>query len=342
MKYILLIFLLTISCNKTESKPLFKFSGPSGDNFANINGTKITKNDFNKNAKYRIEVFNKEKELFDYKLSEIKRKAVESIIKKDPASKGMKQEDYLKKNVFSKLTITDATIDAFIAENKIPKERIDARLKAQVKGYLANQEQAKMLDGWIASKIGGKQIEVFLQKPQRPKFTLPSLAGAPSHGSNNAKVTIVEFSDFQCPACAGAVPILKKIKKAYPKDVKVVYKNYPLSFHKQAKTAGIAAMCLFEQKKDKFWEFHSELFANQRKLSVPDLKGYGKKYGVDQAKYEKCIDDRKFEKYVEQDINDGKNIGVFSTPTFFVNGKIVTGALPFEQFKEIIDEELTL
>ena len=84
------------------------------------------------------------------------------------------------------------------------------------------------------------------------------------------------------------------------------------------------------------------LFSNQRKLSITDLKTYGKTYGLDQAKYEKCIDDKKFEKYVEQDINDGKNIGVFSTPTFFVNGKIVTGALPFEQFKEIIDEELTL
>jgi len=342
MKYILLIFLLTISCNKTQSKPLFKFLGPSGDNFASINGTKITKSDFNKDAKYRIEVFNKEKELFDYQLSEIKRKAVDSIIKKDPKSKGMKQNDYLEKNVFSKVKVSDEAINKFIEENKIPAQHINAQLKEKVKAYIGNQEKAKILDDWMVSKLGGKQIEVYLKKPARPKFTLPSLAGAPSYGPNNAKVTIVEFSDFQCPACAGAVPIIKKIKKAYPKDVKVIYKNYPLSFHKQAKTAGVAAMCLYEQKKDKFWDFHSMLFSNQRKLSVADLKTYGKTYGLDQAKYEKCIDDKKFEKYVEQDITDGKNIGVFSTPTFFVNGKIVTGALPFEQFQEIIEEELTL
>ncbi len=340
MKIFLLLGLLTFSCNQTQSKPLFKFSKGSGDKIANADGKVFTEADFSGDARYRIEVFNKEKEIFDFKLAQVKRKMVDHFVKKDPASKGMNQNQFLEKNVFNKIKVSKQQIEDFIKENKIPAVHVNDQLRKKVEQHIAGQDKAKAIDSWIQSKLGGKQIEIFMKKPERPKFSLPSLVGAPTYGKSSAKVTIVEFSDFQCPACAGAVPIIKKIKKAYPNDVKVVYKNYPLSFHKKAKTAGIAAMCLNEQKKDKFWDFHAHLFENQKKLEIADLKSYGKKYGLDQAKYEKCIDDKKFGKYVEQDIADGKNIGVYSTPTFFVNGRIVTGALPFEQFKEIIDSEL--
>ncbi len=340
MKYFLLLLVFGFSCNQTQSKPLFKYNAASGDTLAKIDGKTISEKDFANDLRYRMELFNKDKEIFDFKLAQVKRKLVDHFVNKDPKSKGLDQNTYLEKNVFNKIKVSKQQIEDFIKENKIPAVHVNDQLRKKVEQHIALKDKSKAVDDWIQSQLGGKQVDVFLTEPRRPKFNMPALAGAPTYGKSNAKVTIVEFSDFECPACAGAVPILKKIKKEYPNDVKVVYKHFPLSFHKKAKTAGVAAMCLNEQKSDKFWEFHSYLFENQKKLSVDDLKSYGKKYGVDQAKYEKCIDDKKFQKYVDQDINDGKAIGIYSTPTFFVNGRVVTGALPFEQFKQIIDREL--
>ncbi|MCL4382497.1 MAG: DsbA family protein [Patescibacteria group bacterium] len=165
------------------------------------------------------------------------------------------------------------------------------------------------------------------------------LAGSsPAKGSSQAKVTIVEFSDFQCPYCGKVQETLKKIFETYPNKVKLVFRNYPLPFHENAEPAAQASLCANEQ--GKFWEFHDKLFANQEKLTVTDLKQYAANLGVDANKFNSCLDSGKYKETVQKDIKDGGAVGVSGTPAIFINGRAVTGAQPFENFKKIIDEEL--
>lgn len=164
------------------------------------------------------------------------------------------------------------------------------------------------------------------------------VGNSPAKGSSQAKVTIVEFSDFQCPYCGKVQDTLKKIFETYPNKVKLVFRNYPLPFHENAEPAAQASLCANEQ--GKFWEFHDKLFANQEKLTLTDLKQYAANLGLDTNKFNSCLDSNKYKETVQKDTKDGQAVGVSGTPAFFINGRLVTGAQPFENFKKIIDEEL--
>ncbi|MCI0573808.1 MAG: DsbA family protein [Myxococcaceae bacterium] len=168
------------------------------------------------------------------------------------------------------------------------------------------------------------------------KATFP--AEAPSWGPKEAKVTIVEWSDFQCPFCSRVNPTLKQIKETYPNDVRIVFRHQPLPMHPDAPLAAQASMAAHEQ--GKFWEYHDRLFENQRKLDRGSLEQYAQELGLNVAQFKAALDSRKYEAYVQKDSQDGSAAGASGTPTFFVNGRQVVGAQPFANFKTAIDEEL--
>ncbi len=157
-------------------------------------------------------------------------------------------------------------------------------------------------------------------------------------GPAKAKVTIVEFSEFQCPFCARVNPTIKQITDKYGNDVRVVFKHNPLSFHKDAPLASEAALAAGEQ--GKFWEMHDLLFANQRALTRPDLEKYAQELGLNMDKFKKALDTNKFKAQVDADIEAARTVGASGTPTFFINGKKLRGAQPFESFQRLIDEAL--
>ncbi|MEM5804955.1 MAG: DsbA family protein [Candidatus Aenigmatarchaeota archaeon] len=163
----------------------------------------------------------------------------------------------------------------------------------------------------------------------------------PTKGSANAKVTMIEFSDFQCPFCArfwkDTLPLLEEeyIKTG---KLKFVYRDFPLDFHQFAKKAAEAAECANEQ--NKFWEYHDKLFENQQALDITSLKRYAQELGLDTAKFNECLDSGKYANEVQKDVQDGMAYGVSGTPTFFINGIKVVGAQPYSVFKQIIDQEL--
>ncbi len=161
---------------------------------------------------------------------------------------------------------------------------------------------------------------------------------APVKGPKNAPVTIVVFSDFQCPFCSRVVPTLHDIEKQYGNKVKIGFKHQPLPFHPNARPAANASMAANEQ--GKFWEMHDKLFANQGALDRQSLEKYGQEIGLDMGKYKAALDGNKFDALITKDSNEGSAIGANGTPTFFINGRQLVGAQPFEQFKAIIDDEL--
>jgi protein-disulfide isomerase len=173
-------------------------------------------------------------------------------------------------------------------------------------------------------------------KPAVRKVSVPS--DSPVKGAKAAKVTIVAWSDFECPFCGRVNPTLKQVEETYGKDVRVVFRHQPLPFHKNAKLAAEASMAAHEQ--GKFWEYHDKLFANQRALDRASLERYAQELGLNAGKFKAALDSGKYTSLVERDSRDGAAVGANGTPTFFINGREIVGAVPFAQFKTIIDEEI--
>jgi protein-disulfide isomerase len=175
-----------------------------------------------------------------------------------------------------------------------------------------------------------------LLDPPRQNITVD--ANDPSSGPASAPITVVEFSDYQCPFCARVVPTLSKIRQTYGDKVRVVFKDFPLPNHAEAPKAAEAAHCAGEQ--GKYWEMHDRLFANQRALGVPALKQAAAGLGLDAAKFDQCLDSGKHAAAIAEDMKQGEALGVQSTPTVYINGRAILGAQPFEVFQMVIDEEL--
>jgi len=168
--------------------------------------------------------------------------------------------------------------------------------------------------------------------------------GQPTKGPKDAKVTMVEFSDFQCPYCARAHKTVKDaVWPQYEDRVRLVYKNFPLSFHKWAKKAAIAGECTFEQNQAAFWNLHDYFFEHQRDLNENNIKEKtleALKGKLDADKFADCFDNEKTAQKVESDVADGQAVGVTGTPAFIINGRKLSGAQPAEKFKAVIDDEL--
>jgi protein-disulfide isomerase len=168
------------------------------------------------------------------------------------------------------------------------------------------------------------------------RFRVP-LEG-PSKGPSTAKVNIVEFSDFQCPFCSRVVPTVEQIEKAYPNDVRVFFRHNPLPFHPNAPLAAEAGVAAEQQ--GKFWQMHDKMFANQQNILRPDLEKYAGEIGLDVGKFKAALDSGAGKARVQQDLAAATQIGVQGTPNFYINGRNVQGAQPFDEFKKVIDDEI--
>ncbi|TSC94230.1 MAG: putative lipoprotein [Parcubacteria group bacterium Licking1014_1] len=158
-------------------------------------------------------------------------------------------------------------------------------------------------------------------------------------GDFNAPITLVEFSDFECPFCERHYPTLNKILSDYEGKVRLVYKHFPLGFHKNAQKAAESSECASEQ--GKFWEYHDKLFENfQLGYSEENFKKWAKDLGLNNGKFNECFDSGKFAQKVKDDQQEGVKKGVNGTPATFINGQLVSGALPYDSFKQIIDNLL--
>lgn len=336
---ILLSLSVLAGCSKATSNPQYKYRKAAGNGVAAKLGN-ITITDKELYAGIESDLYEAEKKMFDIKFNKLNSLIIEKLIKEDPRSKGMTTDQYFEKFIASKFKVTDAEISKFIKEKKIPESQINPQVKEKIVNYLSMQKKDVAVKAWIGEKTSKSGIEIFFEQPKRPTFDV-KVGNAPSFGGETAKVTIVEFSDFQCPYCAEGAKVLRQLKAKYGNKIKVAFKQFPLPFHSQAKRAAVAALCINEQKTELFWKMHDQLFADQGKLSPTDLKLIAKNLGADTTKFNKCLDDNKYIAQVEKDIQEGKAIGVKSTPTFYVNGQLVAGALPVEMFSEIIDQELS-
>ncbi len=178
------------------------------------------------------------------------------------------------------------------------------------------------------------------QRPPAPQAKNVDPGDGPAMGGKHPKVTIVEWSDFQCPFCSRVEPTLKQIMDTYKDDVRLVWRNEPLPFHPNATPAAKAAMAAARQGQDKFWKMHDLMYAHQQDLSDAKYEEWAKEIGLNLAKWKTDKESPEIAAGINKDATYGQSVGADGTPAFFVNGKFISGAMPFESFKPVIDEQI--
>jgi protein-disulfide isomerase len=203
-----------------------------------------------------------------------------------------------------------------------------------IKQLLVEQRMAEAHDAFIAKLKEKVPVKITLEPPRQKV----DVAGHPDKGPKDAPIEVVEFSDFQCPFCQRANPTVDQVLKTYGDRIHFVYRHFPLPIHPNARQAAEAAACAGEQ--GRFWQFHDQLFANPAKLADADLKAHAVTAGLDASKFNACVDGHQSKAEVDKDLAEGNAAGVTGTPAFFINGRSLEGAQPFDAFKRVIDEEL--
>ena len=229
-----------------------------------------------------------------------------------------------------------------------PAHALDQKeFNAMMDKYLQDPEAKAKLGDAVLDHARNKQQEEAEKRANAEKQRLEEqfdnpvdveIGDSPVKGPKSAPVTVVEFSDFQCPYCSKGNQVMKDLAKAYPEKVKLVFKHLPLPFHPEAKPAAVASIAA--QRQGKFWEMHDKLFENQGALGEELYVSLAKEIGLDVKKFQKDMKDPALAKQVEEDMALGTKLGIRGTPGYFVNGVQVRGAQPLPRFKELVDRWL--
>jgi protein-disulfide isomerase len=323
--YVLFVIPSFIQC---QGKSAGKFG------FVSVNG-----------KKYSIEDLEKASPALVYKAKSEYNQAIERAFSEFAIQKALELEAAEKKTTVAELTKAgtnyepgDAEIQAVYTQYKsqLQGKSLDD-VRDDITGFLKNRKEEEFRSKLISDVRSKYKIEVSMEPLARPKLAVED-KGNPSIGPKDAKVTIIEFSDFECPYCQKSQIVNKQLRAKYKDKIRWVFRDYPLPFHPNAKFAHIAANCAIED--GKYWEVFEEMFKHTGDLAKENVRYIVEKAGVSKEKFEKCIADGKMAKEVETDLEDGRKLGVNGTPAFFINGISVEGAQPFSSFEEIIEKEL--
>ena len=251
---------------------------------------------------------------------------------------GRTQEQLIAGEISGSAEPSDAAIKAWFDDNQ---ERLGGRtleqVHSQIAAFLRNQQRAEAATK-LEDRLRAQQRVSVAFEPYRLQFNND---GAPALGKKDAPVTLVEFSDFQCPFCKQAAPTVKQVAQKLGDKVRIVYRQYPIeSLHPFALKAAEASLCANDQ--GKFWELHDAMFADQTRLGVNDLKQTARRLGLDGRAFDSCLDSSRHADQVQADLKEGQRVGLTGTPTMFINGVIVDGgAVGFSVLEGLIKQELS-
>ncbi|PYR66618.1 MAG: hypothetical protein DMF87_04335 [Acidobacteria bacterium] len=280
-----------------------------------------------------------EQAIYDGRRSALDAIIADMLVEQAAKSKGISAEAFVQAEVAKRMKpVNDTDVRNFYVQNsERMQNRTFEQMSSAIQRYLQDQAQNTAKEDLIAElKKGGPAIRVVMEAPRTALTINPD---DPSEGKADAPVTVVEFSDFQCPFCQRVWPTLKQLRMKYGDKMRLVWKDFPLTqIHPQAFVAAQAGNCAREQ--GKFWEYHDKLFGNQSALQPANLKQYAADLGLDTAKFNQCLDSSKYEARVQAALGVGGGLGIGSTPTVYVNGRMINGAQPIEVFQSVIDEEL--
>ena len=323
---ILLAGILVSGCHKTD-----------GTKIAEVDGQIMLASDLQKYAGRELSM--QRESLYKLEKQKLDEYIGAFLLTRQAKKRGVSVETVLDEEVNSRiLPVGDDEIDVFYKSNRARIAPELDKVREQIRGYLRNQKIQAQKALFFESLRSKAKVITYIKPPPVFRAEL-SVAGAPFKGSQKAPVTFVKFEDFQCPFCKQVQPTFNELLLRYDGKVKLVHKDLPLeSIHRQARHAAEAARCAHEQ--GRFWEYHDKLYANSPKANAGDLKNYAKEVGLNVDLFDRCYASGKYKAVVQQDLNEAAQLGLTGTPTFFINGREISGNQPFEAFEAIIDEEL--
>lgn len=274
------------------------------------------------------------------KLFEIRAGAAENLVAQrlldaEAQRLGATADALVEAEATKRISVSDADVQRFYDDNKRSfGERPFEEMKQQIREHLERSAAPEAARKYVQELRKLAKVEIFIERPR----TEVEAAG-PARGPADAPITVIEFSDYQCPFCRRAEPTVEKMLSQYEGQVRFVFRHFPLDrIHPQARGAAEAAACADAQ--GKFWEYHAELFAEGAGFDRAGLDAIAAKTALDPAAFKDCVDERQTQAQVERDLKAGEAAGVTGTPAFFINGIPLRGALPIEEFQKVIDAEL--
>jgi protein-disulfide isomerase len=308
---------------------------------ARIGGQTVTAGDLDESVKKELAQLDQQYQEQRYQL---RRQALENLLRRRAFETKAKQKNMTAEELVTK-EIADKIPDPSDAEMRALYERAKAggqqlppydQVKPDISRFIKSQKGQGALTDYYDNLKKEMGIELLLPPYEQPKVAVD--ATGPSKGPASAPITIVEFSDFECPYCVKAEPTVKALLAKYPEKIKLVYRDFPLPMHSRAPKAAEAAHCAGDQ--GKYWEMHEKLFANSEKLELANLKAYARDLALDGTKFDRCLDSSEKASLVEKNKKAGEEAGVSGTPAFFINGRPISGAQPLDAFVAIVDQEL--
>jgi len=300
---------------------------------ATVKGEPITSGDIEDSLKALI--FDVQEQVYKLRKDELELTINDTLLTQEAGRRKITTNALLDAEVKPQ-AVTDEQARTFFDENK---ERISGdfmQTKDAIKGYLGQIEVRRAEAAFVEKLRAASSIQVFLIAPESPVFSI-STTDQPSLGKADAPVTIIAFTDYQCPSCASMHPSLERVVKEYGDKVRLVARDFPLTQHAEAFKAAEAAEAAREQ--GKYWEYVQVLLKNQSLLTVEKLKGYATEVGLDRARFDSALDTGKFKESVQLDIDDGIRLGLKGTPSLFVNGRRVS-VKSYEDLKALVDAAL--
>jgi protein-disulfide isomerase len=313
-------------------------SGKAGTPAATVGGEVISLEEVEQAVRPQLIKLEEQRyEILEQKLDQL---IAERLLGQEAKRLGVSVEQLLKSEVYAKAPeVPEADVASFINQNRGRLPKMDEQeLRLKVWDHLRSQKVNDQRQAYVQALRSQAKVAVLLAEPASARYEVNADRGF-AVGPKDAPVTIVEFSDFQCPFCKSATATVKQILDKYPGKVRLVFRDYPLvSIHPLAPKAHEAARCAAEQ--GKFWEYHDLLFERSPRLAPQELKQYAQDLKLDAAAFGQCLDTGKYVAEVDRDTQEGMSLGLTGTPSFFINGRQLVGAQPITAFQKIIDGEL--
>jgi len=316
-----------------KGKKMDSMSTGSNQVLAVVNGKEVTEADVRQANADQFKALDREYQQNLHQLIEnsLTQAVQDRMLESEAAARKISKDQLLAE--IKPAAVTDAEVDAFYEQNKAQIPRPKDQVAGQIKTYLEQQGQQKARTEYFKTLEAKYKVDYKLE-PVRVDVA----ATGPAKGPASAPVTIVEFSDFQCPFCSRLLPTIAEVEKKYGDKVRVVFRQFPLSFHEHAEKAAEASLCALDQ--GKFWQMHDAMFGNQQALGVDQLKAKAAELGMDADKFNKCVDSGEKAAAIQADQKAGAEAGVSGTPAMFINGRFINGAVPIDQVTPVIDDEI--
>lgn len=300
-----------------------------------VNNKQITMGDIEESL--RPLIFNVQEQVFTLRKQELELKINDTLLAQEAQKKGVTTRALLDTEVSAKVpAVTEAQAQEFYNQNKDRISGEFADLKTQIIQYMREEREQAATVAYAEQLRRAGTVQMNLTAPESPAFSIAT-DDQPAKGNAKALVTIVEFTDYECPSCAQQHPVLERIVSEFGDRVRLVVRDFPLSQHANARRAAEAAEAAREQ--GKYWEYVSVLFRNQSALGVDKLREYATEVGLDRAKFDASLDSSKFSEKVQRDLIDGRKLGINGTPTLYINGRRLSNN-SYETLKSAIEQAL--